>query len=57
MQGIREVSAAMDLVHPIREALVPVLTDFMMARNFPMPRSEDWLQFRFEAFNFTNTPQ
>ncbi len=30
--------------------------DFMMARNFPMPWEGHQVQFRFESFNFTNTP-
>ncbi|MBI4892992.1 MAG: TonB-dependent receptor [Acidobacteria bacterium] len=30
--------------------------DFMMARNFPLPWEGHQIQFRFESFNFTNTP-
>ena len=30
--------------------------DFMLARNFLMPWEGHQLQFRFESFNFTNTP-
>jgi outer membrane receptor protein involved in Fe transport len=30
--------------------------DFLVSRNFPMPFEGHRLQFRFEAFNFTNTP-
>jgi len=31
--------------------------DFILSRNFPMPWEGHRLQFRFESFNFTNTPQ
>ncbi|PYV10966.1 MAG: hypothetical protein DMG07_20285 [Acidobacteria bacterium] len=30
--------------------------DFILAKRFRMPWREHLLQFRFEAFNFTNTP-
>ena len=30
--------------------------DFLASKNFPMPWEGHRLQFRFEAFNFTNTP-
>jgi hypothetical protein len=30
--------------------------DFLLARSFPMPFEGHSLQFRFESFNFTNTP-
>jgi len=30
--------------------------DFMLARNFIMPWENHQIQFRFESFNFTNTP-
>jgi len=38
--------------------LSPGRTDwnFILSRNFPMPWEGHHLQFRFEAFNFTNTP-
>jgi len=31
--------------------------DFMLAKNFQMPWEGHRLQFRFESFNFTNTPK
>ena len=30
--------------------------DFLASKNFPLPWEGHRLQFRFEAFNFTNTP-
>jgi hypothetical protein len=30
--------------------------DFILAKRFTMPWEGHYLQFRFEAFNFTNTP-
>lgn len=30
--------------------------DFSLSRRFVLPWEGDYLQFRFEAFNFTNTP-
>lgn len=30
--------------------------DFQISRRFPLPWEGDYLQFRFESFNFTNTP-
>jgi hypothetical protein len=30
--------------------------DFILAKTFRMPKEGHRLQFRFEAFNFTNTP-
>ena len=30
--------------------------DFVLSKNFPMPFEGHRMQFRFEAFNFTNTP-
>ncbi len=30
--------------------------DFSLSRRFDLPWEGDYLQFRFESFNFTNTP-